>query len=151
MKKLTLILIALLIGAFAFAGDEDNDKEAIKKLILTAYVDGLQNNGDLDATRKGFYPGFNLLIYKDVMVDKLPIYNWITYAEMRKKKNPDPLPAEDLTSCEFELIDITGTAAVAKIHLSKGGKKIYTDYLSLYKFADDGWKIVGKIYYKLPE
>lgn len=151
MKKITLMLLALIMGVGVMAQDATKDKEAIKKLILTAYVDGLQNKGDLDATRNGFYPGFDLLIYKDVMVDKLPIYNWIKYSEMRQEKDPSPLPEDEITSCEFEMIDITGTAAVAKIHLSKGGKKIYTDYLSLYNFADEGWKIVGKIYYKIPE
>lgn len=151
MKKITLMLLALIMGVGIMAQDAKKDKEAIKKLILTAYVDGLQNKGDLDATRNGFYPGFDLLIYKDIMVEKLPIYNWIKYAEMNKEKDPSPLPEEKITSCEFESIDITGTAAVAKIHLSKGGKKIYTDYLSLYNFADEGWKIVGKIYYKIPE
>lgn len=151
MKKITLICLALIMSAFAYAGDGDHDKEAIKKLILTAYVDGLQNKGDLDATREGFFEGFELLIYKDFTVDKFPIYNWIKYAEMKQEKDPEPLPEEELTSCEFESIDITGTAAVAKINLSKGGKKIYTDYLSLYKFSDGKWKIVSKIYYKIPE
>jgi hypothetical protein len=129
---------------------QESDKEAIKKLVLTAYVDGLQNKGDLQATEKGFHPGFNLLILKNNMLDKLPIYNWLEYAKMKKEKNPEPYSQEELTSCEFEFIDITGSAAVAKIHLSKGAKKIFTDYLSFYKF-DDGWKIVGKIYYRIPE
>ena len=48
--------------------------------------------------------------------------------------------------CEFMNIDIEGIAAVAKIKLSKGGKNIYIDYLSLYKF-NEGWQIVGKIYH----
>ncbi len=142
------MFLALCSGAFS--QDASRDEEAIKNLILTAYVDGLQNKGDLDATREGFFPGFNLLILKGNMVDKFPIYNWIAYSEMKKEKDPAPLPEEELTTCEFEFIDITGTAAVSKIHLSKGGKKIFTDYLSLYKLGDD-WKIVGKIYYKIPE
>ena len=45
------------------------------------------------------------------------------------------------------MIDITGTAAIVKIELFKGGKQIYTDYLSLYKF-EEGWRIVNKIYFK---
>lgn len=117
---------------------------------MTAYVDGLQNKGDLNTTKEGFYPGFDLLMLRNNMVDKLPIYNWLQYAEMNKEKDPEPFTKDELTSCEFEFIDITGTAAVTKIHLSKGGKKIYTDYLSLYKF-EEGWKIVSKIYYKIPE
>ncbi|MCK5079923.1 MAG: nuclear transport factor 2 family protein [Bacteroidales bacterium] len=148
MKRLSILILIFSMCVFVFA--QDIEKEAIKKLVLTAYVDGLQNKGDLDATRAGFFPGFELLMFQNGMINKLPIYNWITYAEMKKAKEADPLPEEELTSCDFEFIDITGTAAVTKIHLSKGGKKIYTDYLSLYKF-EDGWKIVSKIYYKLPE
>lgn len=150
MKKLFSLSLILLLFTSVFSQDVEGDKEAIKKVILTAYVDGLQNNGDLEATRDGFHPGFELLVFRNDIVDKFPIYNWIIYKEMAKAKNPDPLPEEELTSCDFESIDITGTAAVAKIHLSKGGKKIYTDYLSLYKFKD-GWKIVSKIYYEIPK
>ncbi len=150
MKKLFTLFLLLSICAFVFAQDVEKDKDAIKNLILTAYVDGLQNNGNLDATREGFHPGFELLVFKNDMVSKFPIYNWIIYEEMGQAKNPDPLPKEEITSCEFEFIDITGTAAVAKIHLSKAGEKIYTDYLSLYKFQD-GWKIVSKIYFQIPE
>jgi len=150
MKKLTSLILILLLGITVFAQDIKEDKEAIKNVILTAYVDGLQNNGDLDATREGFHPGFELLIFRNDMIDKFPIYNWIKYKEMGKAKNPDPLPEDELTSCDFEFIDITGTAAVAKIHLSKGGKKIFTDYLSLYKF-NEGWKIVSKIYFEIPQ
>lgn len=148
MKKITILILAVCMGSGLFA--QEAEKEAIKKLVLSAYVDGLQNKGDLDATREGFFPGFNLLILKGNMVDKLPIYNWIQFAEMKKQKDPEPYSAEQLTTCEFEFIDISGSAAVAKIHLSKGGKKIFTDYLSLYKF-EEGWKIVGKIYYRIPE
>lgn len=150
MKKITLVITALLLGSSLWAQDLSNDREAIKKLILTAYVDGLQNKGDLDATREGFFPGFDLLILKENMVDKLPIYNWISIVQMRKDKDPSPVPVEELITCDFEFIDITGTAAVAKIHLSKSGKKIFTDYLSLYRCVD-GWKIVSKIYYRIPE
>ncbi|MEE4257089.1 MAG: nuclear transport factor 2 family protein [Bacteroidales bacterium] len=149
MKKTLSLILILLMGTAVFAQKVKEDKEAIKNVILTAYVDGLQNNGDLDATRAGFHPGFELLIFRNNIMDKLPIYNWIKYKEMGKAKNPDPLPEDELTSCDFEFIDITGTAAIAKIHLSKGGKKIFTDYLSLYKF-NEGWKIVSKIYYEIP-
>jgi hypothetical protein len=150
MKKLTTLILILSLCTCVFAQDVKEEQEAIKKLVLTAYVDGLQNKGDLNATREGFFPGFELFIFENNMVNKLPIYNWITYSEMGRAKDPEPYTEDKLTTCEFEFIDVTGTAAVTKIHLSRGGKKIYTDYLSLYKF-DEGWKVVGKIYYKIPE
>ena len=151
MKKAILFLFILGIGANVFAQKAESDQVAIKKLILTAYVDGLHNKGDLDVTREGFYPGFDLLILKNEgIVEKLPIYNWIAYAEMKRAGDPARPEGDEITTCDFEFVDITGNAAVAKIHLNKKGKRIFTDYLSLYNFPE-GWKIVGKIYYKTPE
>lgn len=149
MKKLlTLLFIALICSAGSYAqksAEGSGDQAAIKTLIQTAYVDGLQNKGDLEATRKGFDPGFNLLSNKSDRLGKYPISKWIASTERAKQAHPGP--PKQLTTCEFELIDITGKAAMAKVHLFKAGKKIYTDYLSLYKF-NNGWRIVSKIYHK---
>ena len=151
MRKIVLFAFILSISIISI-GQEDMkyEKEAIKKVVQSAYIDGLQNKGDLDQTRSGFHPGFNLLIMKNGMLEKLPVYNWIQYAEMKKAKDPDPPSEEEKVTCEFLDIDVTGTAAVVKLKFLKGGKHVYTDYLSLYKF-DDSWKIVNKIFYKLPE
>jgi len=46
-------------------------------------------------------------------------------------------------------VDITGAAATVKIDLWRDEVHTFTDYLSLYKFAD-GWKIVGKTFYRHP-
>lgn len=151
MKKIVLLISLLSICAFAFSQEDIKaEKDAIKKVVQTAYIDGLQNKGNLELTKQGFHPGFNLLIMKNDMLEKFPIYNWIEYAEMKKAKDPNPLSEEDKVTCEFLDIDVTGTAAVVKLKFLKGGKHIYTDYLSLYKFSDS-WKIVSKIFYKLPE
>ncbi len=149
MKKLFVAIICLAFVMPVFAQSTDVEKEAIKTVIQTSYIDGLQNLKNIDAIEDGFHPGFNLLIFKNNMVEKLPIYNWIEYAKQRKAKQTEPLTEENTTYVKFLNIDITGNAAVAKIELSKGGKSIFIDYLSLYKF-DEGWKIVGKIYYRFP-
>ena len=151
MKKTSILLTVLILTGFAaFAQDlkSENDTIAIKRLISTAYIEGIHNLGDIQAIKDGFHPGFDLLIQDRGHLSFLPIYTWIEMTEQRKKENPGG-PAEK-TSVEFVNIDITGTAAVAKIDLFKGGKKIFTDYLSLYKFDKD-WKIVSKIYYRIPE
>lgn len=150
MKKSITLFAAILLCFVSFSQDVKKEQEEIKKVIQGAYIEGLHNNGDLELTREGFHPGFNLLILKNNMLDKLPIYNWIVYAEGRKAKDPNPPSEEKKTICDYEFIDITGSSAVAKIKLSREGKLIFTDYLSLYKF-DDGWKIVGKIFYRHPE
>ena len=42
-------------------------------------------------------------------------------------------------------MDVTGKSAVARVEIHRDGKHVFTDYLSLYQFAD-GWKIVAKIF-----
>lgn len=146
MKK---VFVLLFIG-FLFAGNikaQKTDKEAVKNVIQKAYVDGLHNLKDLSETEKGFHPGFNLLGIRNNMLTKYPIYNWIESAKKRKAEKKEEHPK---TTCKFPLIDITGNAAIAKIELYRKDKQIFTDYLSLYKF-DEGWRIVGKIYYRIPE
>jgi len=148
MKQTLLITIILLLTPFVLlAQDQDvkADKEAIQQVIQTAYVDGIANHGNIEDIENGFHPGFNLLGIRDNTLSKFPIYSWIYYVQKDKAENPDP--PEEPVSVEYEMIDVTGTAAIAKLKYMKGGKQLYTDYLSLYKFAD-GWKIVNKIYFK---
>lgn len=145
MKKNSFILLILSVIVSITLKAQTPDTEAIKELINKAYVEGLHNGGNLDETRKGFHPGFDLLILKNNQLEKLPIYNWIESSERKRKENPNPPSPK--TTVNFVNIDITGTSAVAKIELLRDNKLIFTDYLSLYKF-EEGWKIVGKIYFK---
>lgn len=148
MKKIFLLLFMLVVSITAlFAVTPDSDEEAIKKVIDEAYIDGLQNGGDLKVTESGFHPGFNLLIFRNNMLEFLPIYNWIQMSSMRRKSQPEQ--DKEKVSCVYRNIDVTGNAAVAKIELYKSDKLIFTDYLSLYKF-EEGWRIVSKIYYRHP-
>ena len=83
------------------------------------------------------------IIQRNNNLNKRPIEEWIKIIEKGKAANPDG-PAQKVT-CKYLDIDVTGGAAVAKIELYRGSKKIFTDYLSLYKF-NEGWKVASKIY-----
>jgi len=146
-QTLTISIIALLFPFVLFAQDADvkADKEAIKTVIQTAYVDGIANGGNIADIEAGFNPGFNLLGIQNNTLSKFPIYNWIYWVKKDKEKETDEV--KEKVTVEYEMIDVTGTAAVAKLKYMKGGKHVYTDYLSLYKF-EEGWKIVSKIYFK---
>lgn len=148
MKK--LILITLLISAITVSAQNvDQEKEAIKKVIQTAYVDGLQNEGDATKIDSGIHPGFVLLgIGEGNEMWKYPIAEWKAKTEKKVKDGKLPRTGDDKVSVKFKTIDVTGTAAVAKIEFYVGDKLTYVDYISLYKF-EDGWKMVNKIYYKL--
>jgi hypothetical protein len=143
MKNL-LILALFIVSAAAKA--QTGDEDAIKAVITSAYVEGIQNRGTADEIRKGFHPSFNMLRLTDNEIKPLPIEEWIVNLEKAKKDNPTP-PAR--AEAKFLNIDVTGNAAVVKLELYRAGKKTFTDYLVLYKFTE-GWKIVSKTYYRHP-
>ena len=137
---LAVILLASL--PFVVRAEEPADEAAIQQLVQHAYVDGLLNLGDIDRTRTGFHPDFVLLGLRNGQLTRFPIADWIASAEKQKAAGQKP----PLTTIRKISVDITGTAAAVRLELDRAGKLVYTDYLSLYKFAD-GWKIVGKIYF----
>ena len=144
MGKMTFTLAAIMLLSLPLAvqAEEPPDEAAIKQLVQQAYVDGLLNLGDLEKTRSGFHPDFVLLGLRNGQLTRFPIADWIASAEKQKTAGQKP-PS---TTIQKISVDITGTAAAVKLELVRAGKLVYTDYLSLYKF-NDGWKIVGKIYF----
>lgn len=147
MKRLFLSLAIISISLVSFSQNQ-NEKEAIIKVIDESYVQGIQNKVNIVNIEKGFHPGFNLLgIDNQGNLTKYPIYTWS--ANVGRAVEAGQMPSV-MTTAEYPMIDITGNAAIAKVELYRDGKQIFTDYLSLYKFAD-GWKIVSKIYYRLPQ
>ena len=148
MKKLSVLISLLLACGILFAQQED--KEAIKKVITKSYVNGLLNKGKVEDIKAGFHEGFDLLGTNNNSLTKWPIYSWIEYHEKKLADDPNPPSEEEKITAKFPIIDVTKTAAIVKIELFKNGKQIFTDYLSLYKF-DEGWRIVAKIYYRFEE
>ena len=148
MKKILLFVLVLLVAGVS-AQDTDKEKEAIKKVIQTAYVDGLQNEGDIEKIDSGIHPKFNLIgIGKDNDMWVYSIEAWKAKTLEKKEKGKLPRTGDDKVSIKFKNIDVTGTAAVAKIEYYIGKELTYVDYIALYKF-DDGWKMVNKIFYKM--
>lgn len=144
-----LLIFTVLISLSVFA--QEDEKETIKKVIQTAYVEGLQNEGDLDKIDSGIHPGFQLLgIDKGDEMWVLTIDEWKKRTEKKKIDGKFPRTGKDKVSIKFDSIDITGTAAVAKIEFYVGEVKMFVDYISLYKF-ESGWKMVNKIFYRFPD
>ena len=150
------MLMPLTLGLF-FSSITDaqdfvsKDQQAIMEVIQTAYVEGLQNEGDFDKVDSGFHPGFELLgIGKGDQMWKLPIYSWKETTADAVEEGKKPRSEEELVRVNFLSVDVSGTAASVKLEFYVAEKLTYIDYLSLYKFKD-GWKIVSKIFYKIPE
>ena len=139
-----VVVLSPLSGVLLAGADET---EAVKKVIETAYVEGIHINQDIDAIRAGFHEEFTMVAYREGEISKTSIDEWVKRIEEGKKKNPDPPKVE--TKHEFAMVEVEGNAAVARIEMYKNGKHVFTDFMALYKFPD-GWKIVNKIYYRHP-
>lgn len=145
-------LLAAAISTLPAGADDDAlaaERAAVIEVVSSAYVDGIHNFRDPAAIRAGFHPDFEMLILKDGELDKLPIAKWIENIEARNAKEPPPTDGVRTTTAAFPLVEVTGTAAICKVELTRDGKLVFTDYLALYKF-EDGWKIVGKSFYRHP-
>jgi uncharacterized short protein YbdD (DUF466 family) len=138
---LSLLFISCTLLSFA-----QGDEEAVKEVVTSAYVEGIHNRGSVDDIRKGFHPTFNMLRLMENQIKPLGIEEWITNLEKAKKDNPAAPPK---TEGKFINVDVTGNNAVVKLELYRENKKIFTDYLVLYKFTE-GWRIVSKTYYRHP-
>jgi hypothetical protein len=127
----------------------NSDQKAIESTILNSYIEGLQNEGDTIKIDAGFHPQFALLGKDDNgTIWALPINEWRKTQFQKVKDGELPLKNSNRVSAEFDFIDVTNDVAVAKLFYYQGGKQVYTDYISLYKF-DSTWKIVCKVFTKL--
>jgi len=141
-------IITLAILSLSLSGYAQNDKkeiETIKKVITTAYQDGLLNEGDVKKIDEGFHPDFQMLGVLNGEMFRYSISDWKAANEKKLQEGTLPKKDKDKVTIKIPMVDIAGTAAVAKIEFFVDGKMKFIDYQSLIKF-EDGWKIVAKIY-----
>lgn len=138
-------LILAFVGGVAIAASSETDISDIKAVIQKAYVEGIHNYGDLNASESGFHPGFEMLIMRNNLLEKLPISVWIENLRQRRAAGiPETWPE---ITCKYLEVDVTGDAAVVKLELHRDGVLLFTDYLCLYRF-EEGWKIVSKLFHR---
>lgn len=144
------LALGMLLGLASptVAADE---RQAIVQVVTDAYVDGIHNFRDPAAIRGGFHPDFEMLVLREGKLEKLPLGTWIARLEEQNAKQAPPSRAsgQRTTEASFPVVEVAGTAAFCRVELTRGGKHVFTDFLNLYKF-DDGWKIVGKSFYRHP-
>lgn len=142
--KAILTIVTLFITSFAVA---QTDEEAVKATINSAYIGGIHNGGPVEDIRKGFHPSFVMFMLNNNEVKSTTIEEWITNLETSRASNPKP-PANKAVA-KFTNVVIAGTSASATLELYRGEKRVFTDNLLLYKF-NEGWRIVGKNFYRHP-
>lgn len=149
MKNIIVLLsICIFLSATLKAqGNNAEEKEALKKVIVDSYVNGVFNKGDATAIKKGWYYDCDIVIFQKGVwgsILKIPAYFFVERFEK------EPGPHKTGTTYEFTYVHVVGYAGIAIVEIFQERKHIYTDFLNLYKF-DDGWKIVTKTYYAYPK
>jgi len=121
-----------------------SDRDEIRRVIERAYIEGIHLDQDEAKVHAGFHPEFRMLVRQGANIDKVDPDAFLE--RMKKRRATDPGFFQQPVSFDVPLIDVEGTAAVARIEVSRGGKHLFTDFQLLYKF-DDGWKIVSKVFH----
>jgi hypothetical protein len=67
--------------------------------------------------KSGFHRDFAMLVLQDNALEKVTVDEWLARVEVMKTENPDLWEAE--TQHTFELVDVAGYAAVAKLEVYK--------------------------------
>ena len=138
MRLCIIAAIAALTSTLVSA-DEAKDARAV---VETAYVQGVHASFSAEAIRKGFHPDFRMYALRDGALFFVTRDEWI--ARLEKRAAEDSRKAQ--IQAEYPIVDVTGNTAVVRVELHRDGKHVFTDYLSLYRFAD-GWKIVAKVFH----
>ena len=135
---LLLALLAVLPVAARAQSAPIQDERAAAAEAALAYVRG-GDFGDMEAFRRAFHPSARLQVVRDG-----------AYAEVSLEEYLAPVTPRTSTDRQTRvtLLDLTGTAAVARVEIVSGDWLI-TDYLSLLK-VDGRWQIVNKIFDRSP-
>ncbi len=143
MRKTIVSTLFMMVMTLGLVGANGQDADSIKQLINIAYVEGIHNQGNLNDTRNGFHPAFQMFVLRNGVVSTVSIDQWIQRIEQGRSRNPNT--ATERASARYLSIDIAGEAASVKLELHRGDQVLFTDYLLLYRLNGQ-WKIVSKAY-----
>jgi hypothetical protein len=110
MKKFIFLSLALFIS-FSLIAQNQSDKEAIKQVIQSGYVDGLLNYGNTEPTHKSFHPDFYISGLKDNQLTKYPLKEWIPRVDKARTEGKTP---DMKFHVKFPIIEITEKAAMVQ-------------------------------------
>lgn len=135
MKLFTLIL-AILTGSFINAQTHDEEIAAVKT-VCHYYLDG-GTNGDSVLFSKAFSPGGQMQYMRNDTLVVVSLKDFMARMPNSGKKTE--------RNAKIESVEVYGNAAVAKLTIEYP-TFYFHDIMSLLK-TKEGWKIVGKIFYR---
>lgn len=137
MRKLTFLVLLLAVPAFA-GGPSAGAEDAAVRAAIDHYMQG-HATGDGAHYRKVFHPESKLFFVRDGKFAQRTSEEYIAGAK------GTPAPDEAQRKRTIEWIDVSGTAAIAKLRLDYPDVT-FVDYMSLLKI-DGEWKIVNKTFH----
>jgi len=134
-----LIVIAVTIFLFSFTSNAQTDVKTMQEIqtVLTYYLDG-GTNGDSVLFSKAFQPDGQMRFMRNDTVMNVSLKDFM--ARMRNTG------VKTDRKTKIENIQVFGNAASAKLTIEYP-TFYFHDIMSLLK-TKDGWKIVGKIFYR---
>lgn len=135
----TIVAVAAVTAWHPPVDADVSDAEEIRRVVTSAYIDGLHRNGSRDSIRAGFHPSFVMQVLGGDSIASVSIEQWIA-------RLPDPGTSPGHTVAHrIPDVSVSGRAAVARVEVMFDDRHVFTDYMSLYEF-EDGWRIVAKIF-----
>ena len=119
----------------------DEDKKAVA-VPLENYLKA-QATGNGDFIRQAFHAETKVMSLRDGK------FNQMSAQEFAAFFKGTPAPDEAKRKRTFEILDVAGNAAIAKVVLDYPNVK-FTDYMTLLKI-DGEWKIINKSFYAEPK
>jgi len=136
MKKIFLILSCFCLFQLAVAQTPEQEIEAVKT-VCNYYLDG-GTNGDSAMFSKAFHPAGLMQYRRNDTIQSVLLKDFMARMQNTGKK-------QNRTS-KIEHVEVYGNAASAKLTIEYP-TFYFHDIMSLLK-TKDGWKIVGKIFYR---
>lgn len=136
MKKIYLIVSLVVFSVAAKSQTKEQEIEAIKT-VCNYYLDG-GTNGDSVMFSKAFSPGGQMQYMRNDTLVVVSLKDFMARMPNSGKK-------VDRKST-IESVEVYGNAAVAKLTIEYP-TFFFHDIMSLLK-TKEGWKIVGKIFYR---
>lgn len=142
------VCFSLLLGLISLSSFAQYEEEAIKEVILEAYVNGVYNEGVLRNIKLGFSEKFQAFeIDKDGNMSVQNLEEWKAEVDQRIKDGKYPVSGTEKVSLRYHNVDIFRNMAHVKITFLIGNQTYAREVLTLYK-SPRGWLILNKTFQK---
>ncbi len=134
--KILVLAFSCLTFSMAEAQTKEQEIEAVK-VVCNYYLDG-GTNGDSVLFSKAFSPGGQMQYMRNDTLVVVSLKDFMARMSNNGKKQD--------RKTKIESVEVFGNAATAKLTIEYPGFYFH-DIMSLLK-TKEGWKIVGKIFYR---